>query len=485
MLKELFRHSVIYGIASVLQNATGFFLLPLYTAYLSVNEYGNLEIFIVTTTVLVRVLQLGFGSALFKYFSYTKPTQNEKYNKILISTSFYFLIIFGFITLFILYFFQKDISNLLFNTPDFEPLIGVVLFTVFFQLFFVIPMAYLRIQNKSVMLSALNFLLFLIQIILIIFFVVKLNKKIDGILLAKLITSTIFAIIFVGVVRKNLILNFSKSILKEMLSYGVYLVPVSVGGLLLMMANRYFILLYKDSTQLGLYSVANRIASIILLAVSGFQMAWPSIMFRIKEMNDAQNYYSRIFVYFVLVFVFLIVVLSLFSREFILILANDKYLSIIPLIPIIATGYFFYGIFYAGSVGINIFKKTYFQTIATIIAAAINLILNFILTPTYGIWGTSMAHLFSFAILGILAMYFSQRIYFIKIEWDRIIKILFVIALIILVNFILVINLHLWGILFKIILLFSYPILLYYFNFFKTEEKKFFKEQFIAIKQIF
>lgn len=421
MFKNLLQHSIVYGIGNILQNAAGFFLLPLYTAYLTVSELGLLEVFIVSISILFTLLQLGLGSALFKYYSYDNNSGSaQNKNKLIISSSFYFLAIFSLAAVLPLYFIRQNISELLFGNTIHADLITLLLITVFFQLFWVMPTAYLRIQNKSIYLSVLNATKFLIQIGVTIYAVAILNGKITGVLIARVITAILFAFLFTWSIRQQLSRSFSVEVVRELLSYSIYLVPVSIGGLILLMASRYFILFFHDSQALGYFSVANRIATILLLAISGFQMAWPSIMFRMKNKPDAKHYYSKIFSYYLIAFSFLAMMLTFYSHEIVLLLSNKEYLSAAGLIPILSFSFIFYGLFYSGTVGINIYKKTYYQTIAMGVGAIFNLILNLILTPAYGIVGTSVAIFISFAIVGILAFKFSQRIYYIPIEWKRI-----------------------------------------------------------------
>ncbi|RMG68363.1 MAG: hypothetical protein D6715_02470 [Calditrichaeota bacterium] len=475
MLKSLFRHSLVYGIASTLQNATGFILLPLYTSRLSVSEYGTLEIFLITAAVLTRILQLGLGSATFKYYAYSKSQGATVQNRAVISTAFYGLVGFSLTALGTLFFFRGPIAGLLFHAPGYEGLFTLTLALVFFQLLMVIPTSYLRILNRSVTLSVLNLLLFLVQIGLIVFFVALADQKIYGVLLGKLIAFTLFAGVFVSVVREALKGPVDPGVLKKMLSYGIFLVPVSICLMVLTMSNRYFLLFFAGSQAVGLFAAVNRIASLLLLAVSGFQMAWPSIMFSIRELDRPKQYYSRIFTYYNLVFLFLVLAVSLFSRELVLLLSTEDYLPYASLIPVLAAGYFFYGIFYAGSVGINIFNKTYFQSIAAVLAALSNLLLNIWLIPRYQVWGAALAHLASFVILGVLAMRFSQRIYPIPIQWARVGKLALVGGLFLLLGYS-VKSLHpqFWvGVVGKMLILsLVFPGLLYILNFFDGEEKQ-------------
>lgn len=423
MFKDLFRHSFIYGIASILQNAAGFFLLPLYTAYLTVSDYGILEAIIVSVTILISILQLGLGSALFKYYAYDETDNPEQSaNRLIISSTFFFLLIFVGCIIAAALFFVEDLSVLLFDTAQYRQLMTLLLVIVLLESMYVVPIAYLRIQNRSVVISLLRGGSFLSQVSLTIFFIVGLNQKIDGVLYARVLTGSVFAFLFVWFIRNEFVRRFSIRVIRELLSYSVFLIPVSICNLILMMSNRYFILLFYDSEALGLFSVPNKIASLLLLAVSAFQMAWPSIMFRIKDREDARAVYSRVLSYYIFLFLFFLLILSSFSGELILLLSNSKYFAGRSYIVVLCLSYFFYGFFYVGTVGINIFKKTYYQTIATVTGAVVNLALNYWLTPIYGIMGTCIVLCVSYALVGVLAMLFSQRIYRVPIEWERILK---------------------------------------------------------------
>lgn len=293
-----------------------------------------------------------------------------------------------------------------------------------------------------------------------------------------------FAILFVGVVKKQLDFRFSFPVIKELLSYSIFLVPVSIGIMVLMLSNRYFILLFRDPEQLGIFSVANKIASLVLLAVMSFQLAWPSIMFRIREYKNAENYYSKIFSYFIIVFFTFALALTFFSRELILVLSTKDYIAGVFLIPILSLSYLFYGLFYVGTVGINIFKKTYYQTIAMIIGAAANLVLNYFLTDAYGIGGAACALCLSFALVGLLSFHFSQNVYYIPVEWKRIGKFLLLLLIALAVyqlglqsnsSFIIVIKVLILGLFF--------PGSLYLFGIVTPDEKKYLRDNLLILRQ--
>jgi peptidoglycan biosynthesis protein MviN/MurJ (putative lipid II flippase) len=88
-----------------------------------------------------------------------------------------------------------------------------------------------------------------------------------------------------------------------------------------------------------------------------------------------------------------------------------------------AIGVFFQGVYLLTSIGLNITKQTRYYPVATITAAALNVALNFMLIPRFGIYGAAWANGAAYAVLAALGFAFSQRFYPIAYEWGRIARV--------------------------------------------------------------
>jgi O-antigen/teichoic acid export membrane protein len=67
-LKELLRHSAIYGVGSIIARVLGVLLLPLYTRYLSPSDYGLIETLVALAAVLTALVAQGMKSAFFRFY---------------------------------------------------------------------------------------------------------------------------------------------------------------------------------------------------------------------------------------------------------------------------------------------------------------------------------------------------------------------------------------------------------------------------------
>jgi O-antigen/teichoic acid export membrane protein len=77
-LKLLLKHGVVFGLTSSLQSALSFILLPLYTHYLSLEDFGNYNMLLVWAGAFNTLFGLGASSALGRYYYDEKDAGYEK-----------------------------------------------------------------------------------------------------------------------------------------------------------------------------------------------------------------------------------------------------------------------------------------------------------------------------------------------------------------------------------------------------------------------
>src|SRR5207302_7578221 len=88
-----------------------------------------------------------------------------------------------------------------------------------------------------------------------------------------------------------------------------------------------------------------------------------------------------------------------------------------------AIGVFLQGVYLLTSIGLNITKRTQYYPVATMTAAAANIVLNFLLIPSHGIVGAAWANGAAYAVQAGLGYAFSQRFYPITYEWARVTRV--------------------------------------------------------------
>ena len=467
-LLRLSKHSIVYGLGVAVSQLVGFFLLPLYTRYLTPSDYGVLEIFGVTGGILGIIFVMGLGSALFmSYFSY----EDEENRKTVVSTTLIFLTAISLCFTLILMATAGNFSSLFFHSTQYTFYFQAIFLTLFFDTAIVIPLSIFRAREESKKYVMISLTRVLLSIGLNIYFIVVLERGVLGILESGLITAgSLYAFLIPGIIKETKF-RFSMADLEKMLSFGLPLVPGGLGTWILTVSDRYFLLFLSTAHELGLYSLGYKFGLIIQgLIVGPFVLAWGPFFWSISKEKNAKEVYSSVLTYFVLVGMFVALGLSVLSKEVLVIMATPPFYGAYKVIPLIALSYVFYGCYFILAAGFNLTKKTKYVPLIVGVGAIMNLGLNFLLIPNYGMMGAAVATLISYLILPIGSYFVSRRFYPIKYEWSRVSKIFLAAVLIYVGSLYITNNSAIISGLLKAMTLFAYPALLYVFGFFKHEE---------------
>jgi len=467
-LLRLSRHSIIYSFGVVVSQLVSFLLLPVYTRYLTVSDYGIFEIFQVTLSVLSIIFVMGLSSALFRsYFNY----DDEERRRAVVSTAFVFLTVTSILFTLLMVSLASRFSSLLFDSDEYVFYFQLIFLTVLCDVGIVIGLSVFRAREESVKYALVTLARFVISASLTVVFVVALDRGVRGILEAGLIAAAlIYCSLIVSIVRRAGF-SFSTAELKRMLSYGLPLVPAGLAAWVLTMADRFYLQFLSTPEDLGLYSLGYKFGlPVQVLIVGPFQLAWAPFMFSIAKESNAREIYSRVLTYFVLVAMFVALALSALSREFVAVMSTPAFHDAYKVVPLIALSYVLYGCYFIFAVGINLEGKTKYVALVALGAAVLNLGLNYLLIPDHGMMGAAVATVISYTMLPIGSFLLSQRYYRIKYEWARVVKIFLAAAIVYAGSVFIDTNSATVSGVLKIVALLGFPILLLLFGFLEPEE---------------
>lgn len=471
MFSQLIRfskHSIIYGLGVAVSQVVGFFLIPVYTRYLTPNDYGTLEIFTATSSVLSVILTMGLTTALFRSYFFHDDAEKKKQ---VVSTAFLFLTVTSGLLTLLLIGLAGSFSSLLFGSAEYTFYFRIIFLTVFCNTGVAIGLSVFRAREEPIRYSLVTVSQVVISIILNIVFVVVLHKGVLGILEAGLIAAALIYLSLMITLIRRAGFSFSRDELKRMLDFGLPLVPANLSSWILTLADRYFLQFLSTTHELGLYSLGYRFGLVINgLLVQPFQTAWMPFMFLIAKEKKAKETYSRILTYFFLVAMFAALALSVLSKEALAIMATPAFRDAYKVIPLVALSYVMYGCCYVFMVGINLQAKTKYIALLFGAAAVLNLALNYILIPHYGMMGAAGATLISYMALAISTFLVSQKLYVVNYEWGRVLKIFIAAGVIFAGSFFIHYDSRIVTGVFKLLTLVAYPILLYLLRFYHPEE---------------
>lgn len=426
-LSSIGKHSSIYAFSVILKKGVGFLLIPLYTRYLSPYDYGVLELFSVTLNIAVIFVTQGLVTAFFRSYCYDYAEDEDK-KKEAVSTVYYYLVAVGAVIFILMSAFTGEFNRILFKPgDDYTSLIFLTLVTGFFTVSAYIPMQLLRALSKSAEFAAISIASFTLNVALKVYLIAFKGFGIEGAVYSGLIDAAAFAIICFIIIRKHLNPVFSGKILWEMLKFGIPFVPSGLAMWILSVSDRYFLQHYSTTTQLGLYSLAYKFSIILDVGIiQPFVKQWPVIYFPLSKEENATKIFSRLATIFLAVITFTGLSVFIFSKPAIYFMANKEfwgsYQAILPLVY----AFIFSGLYFVVNIGVDIKKKTIYYPIVVGLAAAVNMILNFILIPIWDMTGAAYATAISYFLMLLFAYLINQKIYPIKYEKMNLFKIMFI-----------------------------------------------------------
>ncbi|MBI9055291.1 MAG: oligosaccharide flippase family protein [Bacteroidales bacterium] len=422
-LKTTFKHTFIYSLGNISSKLIGFILLPLYTNFLSTGEYGTLAILEITSTIFVTIFSLSLSTTMVRWCSDEKSKYRIK--SIVFTTLVSSFIIVIFLNL-ILFPFSKSFSTLFFNSAHYTSYFQILIVSASFEILNLIALNLIRFKEKPKLYISLSIIKILTVLSFNIYFIKYLNLGIKGVLLSILIGNVLFTILTIPTLLKNIVWHFYFNELKEMLKYGFPLIFSTMSMMLLTMGDRYIIKHFLDYSSVGIYSLGYKIASVLnVFIIQSFQTGFLPIAYKNFDKPDAQRFFSKTLTYYTLILVITGLSISLFSEEIITLFSkNVEYNIAYTIVPFISLAFIFKGIQYVFSLGLHFVKKTKYNAIIVLLAALINLALNFILIPQMGIYGAAIATVFSWFIMTIAFYKYSNRLYKVKYEIKKLIILL-------------------------------------------------------------
>jgi len=408
---KFLKNSMIYLSADILNKAMPFLLLPILTTYLTPRDYGLISLFSIITGILTIIIGLNLNGAI--NISYFKLR-----NKILLSqyvgNAIILLIIMTIIILFLAFLYSALFSIKEIALPFLWIIIAIIVSLA--QVIIRINLTLYQAEEKAKEYVSFEFIQVLINLILSLILIVGYSLSWEGRLIAIATTSIVFANISLYILfkyRKMIQLNIKQSYIKDMLSYGIPLLPHSLAGWGKTSLDRLIIVHFLGLNELGIYTIAYQIASILNIILVAFNRAWtPYLYARLNNISKETKYIlvKYTYIYFILV-CFLYLFLSLFIDNIFEYFIDATYSSAIILVPIIMSSFIFGGMYYMVGSYILYEKKTGVISKATVSSTLLHLILVYFSIQYYGLVGVAVSMVLSYFFNFIIVWYFSNQVF--------------------------------------------------------------------------
>ena len=381
-----------------------FFLVPLYTSYLSTAEYGIADLVTTTTSLLAPILTVSIGEAVLRYLLDKEASFKD---------IFFIGFMFHSASFIILFF----ISPLLSKLDIFQSYIGLFLLYYLSYTFFSFFSFFARGVGKIFIFTIAGIIQTISMIVTNVISLVYFDCGVKGYLLAYIVSNFIgiFILFFFGrLYIYASVKHLNKQLLINMLKYSVPMIPNSISWWISNSSDKYIIAYFCGTALTGIYSVSYKIPTILSVVYGIFMGAWRLSAVEDFGTEENQKFYSQVYTGLTeLLFVVaagIILMNQILAR---ILFANDFY-SARKFVPILVSAFLLHGLaeFY-GSIYTSA-KSTKMLFYTSLGGALSNIILNIVLISLWGGIGAALATLMSYGMILLLRWKNTKRILVIK-----------------------------------------------------------------------
>lgn len=415
MVKRFFKDSAIYGFGKFLSYGIGFFLIPIYTRAFPPAEFGVVDLLNTVARLALLTIALEIAQAVIRFLADAK-SQEEKvaYS----STALWFSVVVYGVFVVIGWLGADSFSRFVLAEDGQQDVFRVALLMIWASGIFNLLQNQLRWQSKSTRYTLVSILDTVISLGLTIIFITLLKSGIIGVFWGQTIGLVVGGALAYWFSRHDFALIFDWTKLREMLKFSLPLVPSGVAVFVYLYIDRITINALMSISDVGIFGVGYRIASIVSLLMFGFQISMMPLIYQHYREPATPRNLARIFRYFVAGALLMVIGLSLFARELLTLLTTPAYYGAWMVIPLLVPATVLSGMAMFAP-GLSIAKRTGMIALINITGAILNTLLNLLLIPYFGIEGAALATLMTTASVFGLFLYFSQKTYPVPHAWRQ------------------------------------------------------------------
>jgi O-antigen/teichoic acid export membrane protein len=417
LLKRLAASGAAYQASSLVAGFLALFTLPLYTRHLTRAELGYAETLLTGIILVSILLRFGIGEAFVRFW-FDDEDAGRRTRLARTTTSFVLVSTTagGLIALAL----AGPVSQALLGIRDATLVsIGVLGLWAFTNL--EIAYALLRVEERRRVYLIASLTNVLLTVVLTVVLVVILDEGARGYVLGNYAASTVVLVgLWAFALRGHLALvPRAPGGLRPLLAFGSPTVPADAAVFALNVIDRAYILRADSPASAGLYAVAVKLATAVIVAVRGFQLAWPPLAYSLTDETEAGRVYAFVTTAYVVATGLVVAGITLLGRWIVRLLAADAFFEAHEALPWVALGWALYGLFL---VFVTIAGRAKVTT-RTFPAAAAGLVVNVValvlLVGPLGIAGAGIALCAAYLVMLVVVHLLTRRLFHVPFEWRR------------------------------------------------------------------
>jgi O-antigen/teichoic acid export membrane protein len=419
MKARVAKNTAAYTLLRMLSYVPNIILLPIYTHFMTPAQYGVVALANAFAALLEPFIACKLSSAIPRYyFEYEGDELKTYFSTILFAVLGISVALTG-----VLMWVGSTLTDLIFPKADipFFPYFAIVLVTLIVRETSMVAERLLMTQERGGALLRRYILGAPAAIAFGLWFVVLNRWGPAGALAATACTSLLMAAFALWMVRDCIGLRWRRDLLMPSLKYAIPLIPFALGGYLFLFSDRVILEKFMPLAAVGLYNIADRLATVLKDLVHAVNNALLPNYMRIASSDgpgEASRRFKRIITHSAVLFCTLFLLMAFYCEEVIILITPPSYHSAYGLIPVLLCAYLFRGL-YCFSVNPLLYaKQTKYLPTITLTAGIVNVLLNLVLIPVMGTYGAAWTTVLSFALTFVIAHRFSQRFNSMAFNWQ-------------------------------------------------------------------
>lgn len=415
-MKKYLKLYLTFSLGTWFKAAITLITAPLISYLITPDEFGRASMYSMFFQVLYALMFLGSDHAFFRFFYVKKKSERRE----LLWNCLYPSLTTSTIIAVVVFTFGDTISRYLYG-ERYRYVSLLLIITMYLSLFQRYNASIVRLEKKG-------FLYSIIEI------VNSIATGLSTIVLAKMMRGSFYAVIvgqLIGYLATLIVglpqfkgywkpTTVSLRDIRELLVYGLPFVPTFLMEWLFSSIDKISLRQFRTYTEIGLYSVAYKIASALLLVQAGFTLIWgPTAFERYEQNKDDRTFFKKansvvtfaMFSLGMVVFIFKDLLILLFSTSYRESAQIVPFLILVPVMLAISD---------TTQIGISISKKTYWHLVTTIMASAANYLGNRLLVPLLGARGAAISTGLSYMFYMFVRLFISERVFPVGYDLRRI-----------------------------------------------------------------
>jgi len=416
-IKRLGKHSLIYGVGGLIQRIVAVLLLPLYTRYLSPSDYGAIEALVALSAVIFALLRAGIQSSFFRFYF---QAADERGRLTIVRTSFWFTMGTATLALAAGLVFAGAIAQALYGSTEHTDLVRAAFVGLWASMNYDQLTALFRVEERSVSFALASLTNVAVTIGATILLVVVFDKGPLGVLVGNFSGTLAVYAVLLAYRRTQLGLEFDRDVFRRMTAWGMPFVPSVLALNAIDFSDRFFLSRLRDQHELGLYAIGMRISAALLFLLAAFRTAWPAFAYSIRDDREAKRTYGFVLTYVTFFSAWGALALGLGSPWLVRLLTTPDFYRGSRVVPLLAFAFVVFGAYVIVVTSIGRAGRRGSNWIVTGAAALLNVVLNLILIPPYGMVGAAVSMLVSYFAMFVGITWKAQRAFRVDYQWRRV-----------------------------------------------------------------